>query len=144
MDTDLLWSLRGDYSDKKTQLSEMRREYLEAVIIDAHYNIFIRNLIENNIDGYHNATKVIPYIGFGWRHVTFSQLDRIKIGNCGDFIGFMEKNKWNYPERYLVVDEARKIIGYLDQAMRITNGEETGNLNFVMSELWDYFQTLRI
>lgn len=39
--------------------------------------------------------KSIPYIGWFWRWVDFDE-PTITIGNCGEFNGFMENNKWGY------------------------------------------------
>jgi len=47
--------------------------------------------------------KAIPYIGWYWRHVDFTQT--ISLGDCGDFVGFMENNKWGYPEFTLTPEQ---------------------------------------
>jgi hypothetical protein len=142
MDTNLFWNLRGNYTERLEKLSKMSREYLEAAILDSCYNNFIWNIEEeNNITG----QKRIPYIGWYWRHVTFSDFTNIRIGDCGQFVGFMERNKWNYPERYLTEDEGHNIIAFLDKAMRIQEGASSETtLDIVLQNLWDYMQTLKI
>jgi hypothetical protein len=141
MNTDLFWTLRGTYEEKKEKLSKMTREYLEAAILDTTYNNFIENLENSNTTG----SKQIPYIGWYWRFVTFSKPTSIRIGKCSEFIGFMVNNKWDYPERTLTQEEANKIIEFLDEAMRIHQGESSEkSMDIVLSELWDYMQTLNI
>jgi hypothetical protein len=141
MDTNLFWNLRGNYTERKEKLSKMPREYLEAAILDSCYNNFIRNIEDNNT----GVQKRIPYIGAYWRHVTFSDFTNIRIGDCGQFVGFMESNKWGYPERYLTEDEGYSIIGFLDNAMRIQEGNDRETtLDIILQNLWDYMQTLKI
>lgn len=141
MDTDIFWTLRGNYEEKKEKLSKMSRAYLEAAILDTQYNNLIREMEKEDRE---NGEKIIPYFGWYWRHVTFSQLNSIKIGNNGSFTGIIVNNKWDHPERYMTKEEARILIGYLDRVMRIKNGDESGNIKIVMQELWDYMQTLKI
>jgi hypothetical protein len=141
MDTNLFWNLRGNYSERKEKLSKMSREYLEASVLDSCYNNFITNIEENNTTG----VKRIPYIGWYWRHVTFSDFTNIRIGDCGQFVGFMESNKWDHPERYLTEDEGCSIIAFIDNAMRIQEGASSETtLDIVLQNLWDYMQTLKI
>lgn len=141
MDTDLFWNLRGNYKERKEKLSKMSHEYLEAAILDSCYNNFIINIEEDNT----TDVKIIPYIGLYWCHVTFSDFTIIRIGDCGEFIGFMENNKWDHPERYLTEDEGYNIIAFLDNAMRIQDGASSeATLDIVPQNLWDYMQTLKI
>ena len=56
--------------------------------------------------------KSIPYIGWFWRYVDFSQ--DIDIGNCGDFVGFMVVNKWDHPERLMTEAEKNSIRTIID------------------------------
>lgn len=47
--------------------------------------------------GLYDTGKVIPYIGWYWRDVDFDA-PYVVLGDCGFFIGFMENNKWGYPQ----------------------------------------------
>lgn len=51
--------------------------------------------------------KSLPYIGWYWRHVDFDQ--PIKLGDCGSFIGFIESNKWGYPQWHVTAEQAEEI-----------------------------------
>lgn len=84
--------------------------------------------------------KRIPYIGWFWRDTDFVG-KQISIGNCGTFIGVMESNKWDYPERLMTEEEVNTFIGYLDKAFAMKMNEETEQ---VFAECWDWFQTLRV
>jgi hypothetical protein len=137
--------LCGTYDEKKAKLAECSKEFLENVILDAEYNEFIRR----NCDDKENHEKLIPYMGWFWRHVTFSNPTRIPIGRCDDYIGFMENNKWDYPERYLTEEESRQIISFLDEAIAVS--QRGGELSQIMSDkkkvlqsLHDYMQTLEV
>ena len=151
MDTNIYWQVRGTYEERKKNLADKPKEWLEAAILDMQYNNFISNFADVK-DGQedHNACgKRVPYIGWYWRHINFSDLSDIPIGNCGDFIGFMANNKWDYDERNLTEEEAIKVISYIDEAMRIN--QQGGMLNEIienthkkLDELWDYMQTLKI
>lgn len=59
--------------------------------------------------------KRVPYIGWYWRDIDFEN-ERYYIGDCGEFIGFMENNKWGYPERMLTPDEARQVSQIVAEA----------------------------
>lgn len=84
--------------------------------------------------------KRIPYIGWFWRDTDFVG-KQISIGNCGDFIGVMENNKWGYPERLMTAEECDIFISYLDKAFAAKKDEEKEQM-FV--ECWEWFQTLKI
>lgn len=152
MDTNLYWTLRGSYATRKYKLSTAPREYLEASILDAEYNDFLRPRSdykdgETDIHGGHG--KRLPYIGWYWRHVTFHDLTTIQIGNCGPFVGFMPNNKWDYPQRMMTEDEGKRVMEIIDEAMKID--EEGGDVAKInekvkakLDELWVYMQTLKI
>lgn len=55
--------------------------------------------------------KAIPYIGWYWRCVDFDQ--PISFGDCGDFVGFMENNKWDYPEFTLTPEQDAEVKAML-------------------------------
>jgi hypothetical protein len=94
----------------------------------------------------HGHGKRLPYIGWYWRSVDFAR-KRITVGDCGDFIGFMENNKWGHPERDLSPDECDHVIDLLWRARR--EGSRGGNLaeifaarDEVLTELWGWMQDL--
>lgn len=144
MDTNIYWTLRGNYEEKKEKLSKCSREHLEDIILDATYNDFIRDCCDNNLLALaFGVEKPVPFIGSRWRHIEFSQLDKIPIGKSPRMIGFMVKNKCDYPERYLTINEAQNVIALLDEAIHYN---QVGNFNKVVSILWqlrDYMQTLK-
>ncbi len=74
--------------------------------------------------------KRVPYIGFYWRNIYLDESDReVSIGDCGGgFIGFMQSNKWGYPERQAddaLVAEIREVV-----SRAITEGPH------VLEDLW--------
>jgi hypothetical protein len=81
--------------------------------------------------------KRVPYIGWYWRPPDFVGR-AISIGDCGDFIGVMENNKWGYPERFMTREEADKFIGYLERA---TSGPDNAA---ILDACWDWMQTLEV
>lgn len=151
MDTNLYWGLRGNYEERKAKLAAQSREYLEAAILDSEYNEFLRSR-SNYREGetqLRPGGKRIPYIGWFWRHVNFSDLERIPVGDCGEFKGFMPRNKWDYPERYLTLDEAKQVMAIIDAAMKAN--EQGGLLDNIIKEtnaeldkLWEFFAGLEI
>lgn len=151
MDTHLYFQIRGTYEERKNVITDKSREWLEAAILDEGYNRFLRNESDSSDDenDIHGTGKRVPYIGWFWRHIEFSDLLHIPIGDCGDFIGFMVNNKWDYPERCLTGDEARKAIAIIDEAMK--RSEDGGCLDDIvrstnekLDELWEYLQTLKV
>lgn len=151
MSTNTYWQVRGSMENKKKTLSNKPREWLETAILDRHYNDFLSDNSDYNHDNddKHGHGKRIPYIGWFWRHISFSDLTTIPIGDCGEFVGFMENNKWDYPERYLTKAEAEHIISIIDEAIELS--QAGGALSKVLKntykkldELWDYMQTLEI
>lgn len=150
METQIYWLLNDKYSAVKEKLTELSREHLEAVIIDSKYNDFLSD--KANFSASENKSdhgKRIPYIGWWWRHIQFSNLKQIPIGDCGGFIGFMANNKWDYPERYLTESEALEVISIIDSAM--LENRKGGCLADIiaatdkeLARLWDYLQSLDI
>lgn len=99
-------------------------------------------------DDPHGHGKRLPYIGWFWRSVDFANR-RIPIGDCGDFIGFMENNKWGHPARNLTDSEADQVIGLLWQARTV--GDAAGSVrevhaarDRVLVDLWDLMQTFTV
>ena len=145
--TNLFWNLRGDYATRKEKLASWSKEDLAACILDSQYNEFLRARADYE-DGYedpHGHGKRLPYIGWFWRHLEFSD-GALPIGNCGDFIGFIRNNKWNYPERMTTPSEFAEIMSIIDNAMFENEKggdlkENVRNTNNELSRLWDYMQT---
>lgn len=146
--TSLYFNLRGTYAERKQQLSEWPRDYLESAILDGEYNDFLRDRADyretdNDPTGH---GKRIPYIGWFWRHVEFSR-GTFPIGFTSDFNGFMENNKWGYNERNATPDEFAAILTIIDEAMLANQqggqlSQIIANTNAALERLWDYFQTL--
>ena len=143
--------LLGTYADKQAQLEKASLVQLRDHVLDQHYNTFLSSVAdfsdkENDTRGH---GKRVPYIGWFWRFVTFSDPTSIPIGDCGEFVGFMENNKWDYPQRNLTHAEFAHVIALIDSAM--TEGNKGGSLADIwaardakLSELWDYMQTLNV
>lgn len=152
LDTNLYFAIRGTYTERKTKLAAASREWLEAAILDSGYNDFISaraDYPDDSEDDKRGHGKRVPYIGWYWRHIEFSDPTSIPIGNCGGFVGFMANNKWDYPERALTAEEAERVIAIIDEAMRLRQqGGEVRKIdaetNAKLGELWDYMQTLRV
>jgi len=143
MDTNTYWNVIGNYQERKAKLAAMPKEWLEAAILDKQYNDFISNRADDKNE------KFVPYIGWFWRHINFSDPTSILIGDGGEFIGFMANNKWDYPERYLTREEAAHVISIIDEAMRLSQqggnlAEITASTNTKLREVWDYMQTLKV
>jgi len=96
----------------------------------------------------HGHGKRIPYIGWFWRSVDFINKSA-SIGWCGEFVGIMENNKWDYKERYLDKEEFEVFEKYLWEALSWRNSGGDVKNNYKMSdkiftEMWDWFQGLRV
>jgi hypothetical protein len=143
MDTNIYWTLRGNYEEKKEKLGKWPRDHIEAIILDVTYNNFIRDCCDNNLLALEFGVETpIPIIGSHWRHIEFSCIDKIPIGKSPRMVGFMVKNKWDYPQRYLAINESQNVIDLLDEAIQHNQGE---NFKEVVTTLWrlrDYMQTL--
>lgn len=90
--------------------------------------------------------KRLPYIGWYWRSVDFAR-KRITVGDCGDFIGFMENNKWDHPERDLTPEEVDHVLELLWRARAAAGrggllSEAWAARDEVLRELWDWMQGL--
>lgn len=146
-----LSDFRGTYDETKAALATADRADLERVLLNEKYNRYIRDFADcetGEVDPSGHGKRV-PYVGWFWRFVDFSRLDRIPIGDCGPFIGFMENNKWGYPERNMTPAEAKHVVNLLDESMAA--GRRGGNLAEIrasqykpLGELWDYLQTLEL
>ena len=81
-----------------------------------------------------NDGKPIPYIGWYWRNVDFN--DPVTLGDCGMFIGFMENNKWDYPEWTI-----SKIQDAAIKAMLQVLDPDSDTIEKDIVDLYDYIQT---
>lgn len=98
-------------------LKKMREQYEDRTVedlIDELVNNTLNSFIVDNDkfeadehDPYGHGKRV-PYIGWFWRNVDFAN-EYYTIGDCGDFIGFMENNKWGYTQRRLTPEESKKV-----------------------------------
>jgi hypothetical protein len=59
------------------------------------------------VAGLYHHGKTLPYIGWYWRDVDWDQ--PLRLGDCGSFIGFMENNKWGYPEWRVTPEQDARI-----------------------------------
>ena len=157
----LYWTCHGKNFN---QLKDYLNKYIQSnphslvnLIINTHYNTFIERYssfdvdekpINESIESGVLYGKRIPYIGWYWRDVDFVNKS-IRIGNCGDYIGVMENNKWSYPERFLTENECDQVISIIDEA--IIKNQEGGNVKSIRSntvevleKLWPLFQTFKI
>jgi hypothetical protein len=142
---------RNTYAQIKDILAGTDRRVLEDVILNDHYNDWIRDHADKGSDDNKHdfgGGKTIPYIGWFWRAVDFASR-RASIGDCDGFIGFMENNKWDYSERLLTDDEMLRVLAYLDEAIAISNrggdvAKTADDTYAKLRELWDYMQTLKV
>lgn len=143
LETNIYKLLSGSYQDHLQKLSKLSQKELENIVLDSWYNSYLSVWAD---DG---ESKRLPYIGWFWRHIEFSNIESIPIGKCEDFVGFMANNKWDYPERYLTREEAMQVIKLIDEA--IAASREGGLLSDTiekrdnkLKELWNYMQTLDV
>ena len=112
-------------------------------LINEIYNEYISSRAD---DEKRSHGKAIPYIGWFWRSCDFVGKD-ISIGDCGDFIGIMENNKWGYPKRYMTDDEVDKFTELIDRILAVSHGFGT-DIKFYRNkrcdDLWEWMQTLKI
>lgn len=96
-----------------------------------------------------NTGKRIPYIGWFWRDADFVT-PQISIGRTNDgYIGVMENNKWDYPERLMTEQEASTFIDFLESAFaergRVdTTKEHITRSEKIFAEMRAWFQSLVI
>ena len=79
--------------------------------------------------------KAIPYIGWFWREVMFDNVT-LCLGDCGEFIGFMENNKWGYDYVEVNKENSDKLK---DMLCNIVDNPTTNSLH----ELFLFIQSLR-
>ena len=155
--THIYWMLGSKpYNDIRATLVNADRKTLEDAIINQHYNSFLSQYAdfgkeEVPLNPAHPGIphgKRIPYIGWFWRATDWAN-GRVSIGNSGEFIGVMENNKWDYPERNLTPEEFQQVISIIDSA--IAASKKGGNLadiiretNAEVEKLWPLFQTFEV
>lgn len=101
------------------------------------------NYDNDDEDAHLSTGKRVPYIGWFWRYTDFI-CGRIRIGNCGKFIGVMENNKWGYSQRLLTPDEADTVLQYVEVAYELhLEGNDDAAIS-KLNELWDVFQTFEL
>ena len=137
--------LSGSYEQVRETIANAERQEVDSKILNDYYNQFLSDYADDE----KGHGKRIPYIGWYWRDVDFSSREQITIGDCGEFIGFMENNKWGYNERYLSENEFNNIINIIDKA--ISENRKGGQLSesskkrdVELEKLWEYMQTLEI
>jgi len=132
---------------RKIELTAKAHEELVDDIINRELNDLVSgyaDVKEDEVDEFGHGKRV-PYIGWFWRSVDFAN-SSYTIGDCGDFIGFMENNKWGYVERRLTPDEAAKVTKIICKAHDLDHAG--GLLSDVvettqkkLAELWPLLQS---
>lgn len=150
----VLWQLshgHDSFSDMRAALGGIDHERLADLAANTVLNDWCSDAADyrsTEARDTHGWGKRIPYIGWYWRSVDFAR-KRIPIGDCGDFIGFMESNKWGHPERDLTDSEADQVLALLWRA-RAEDGrggsiaETDAARDQVLSELWDLMQSFEV
>ncbi|MDE1821220.1 MAG: hypothetical protein KGJ23_07705 [Euryarchaeota archaeon] len=161
-DTNVYWTVHGTYAERKKKLAGMPRGQLEASILDGQYNRFLSDLadyrdedsalreepVDPTVANGKEHGKRLPYIGWYWRHVEFSR-GTFPIGDSGGFIGFMENNKWSYPERMTTPEEFAKVMAIIDEA--VAESQKGGlvldvqtRTRAAIERLWPLLQTFKV
>jgi hypothetical protein len=136
-----------DIANEKQSLMQRGVEKLATDIVNEKLNRLISQYAD---EGNEEHEKLVPYIGWYWRWVDFAGDDPyIPIGHCGEFVGFMENNKWDYPERGLTqeeVDQVREIVctAYDLSAEGGALSDIIQNTKDKLAELWPLMQTFEI
>lgn len=141
-----------DIAKEKATLLARGAKALAEDIINGKLNRLIGQYADYGEDeeGRLERDKRVPYIGWYWRSVDFaSDEPYIPIGHCGEFIGFMENNKWDYPQRAMTPEEVQQVLVIVCEAYRL-NGEGgiladiIQNTKAKLAELWPLLQTFEI
>jgi hypothetical protein len=122
----------------RDELNSMTIDAMRAHIFDNRYNKWIGSHCNARLG------KQIPYIGWFWRSCNFYH-GYAAIGDCGQFIGIMQNNKWDYPERNMTPEEIATFLSFIDNAMVNDNKDEDDDtVPNILKALWDWMQTLKI
>ena len=119
---------------------------LASMIINDQLNDLVAKYADYDDDESGNAWgKRVPYVGWFWRYVNFVDADFV-IGDCVDFVGFMENNKWGYRQRRLTPEEASLVVGIVCEAYRLNHqggnmAEIIGATKAKLEELWPLLQS---
>lgn len=146
----LYWATAGrSHKEIEDQFSRYTPEELKNLLINTHYNNFMRKFADYDEDekDLRDFGKRIPYIGWFWRDVNFAE-KTVPIGD-GDFIGIIINNKWGYNERLLTEQEADHLIFLIDEAFKLSceGGccrEIRENTELAIDKIWTWMQTLEI
>lgn len=137
--------------ERKT-LVKKGAEALAVEIINSKLNRLVGGYADydQDEDDANEHGKRVPYIGWYWRSVDFASPEPyIPIGHCGEFVGFMENNKWDYPQRSLEPDEVAQVLTIVTEAYKLdrsggTLADITKNTKNKLAELWPLLQTFEI
>ena len=137
---------------EREHLTKMGPEALAVEILNMKLNDFVSGYsnYDDDQEDPHGHGKRVPYIGWYWRTVDFASPEPyIPIGHCGDFIGFMENNKWDYPQRSLEPDEVAQVLAIVTTAYELDHeggilADVIKNAEDKLAELWDLLQTFEI
>ena len=77
--------------------------------------------------------KNVPYLGWFWRHVNF-HADYISLADNGEWVGFCESNKWDYPEWNVRGGDRKRLLEHVVAVVREPS-EQTA------TALYDFLQT---
>jgi len=136
---------------RRKELGTMDKDELINSIINGQLNRFIVEYDEfgdGEVDP-HGHSKRVPYIGWYWRDVDFVTGEYIPIGDCGEFIGFMENNKWGYAQRKLEPDEVLKVRNIVCKAYDLSKAggilsDIMANTRKELDKLWPLLQSFPI
>mgnify|MGYP006353365305 CR=1 FL=1 len=108
-------------------IKKLSKQELVKNAINGEVNSFLSHICDNE-DHAITWGKAIPYIGWFWRDCDFYN-KTINIGNCWYFIGIMENNKRDYPERELTEKEFDQVMKLIREAKRYNElgGDVTEN-----------------
>ena len=121
-------------------------------------NAWIQDWVDDGDKGFdpHDTGKQLAYIGWYWRTVDFTKpfqlgrclakgvsIDNIQIEGPADFVGFMENNKWDYPEITVTSEFHEMFTHKLLEIMK--NHKQTGKLSLdSLRELDDLLQSQKV
>jgi hypothetical protein len=136
---------------RRLELGTMDKDELINSVINRELNHFIASHDEFKDDEVdpHGHGKRVPYIGWYWRNVDFATGKYIPIGDCGEFIGFMENNKWGYASRILTPDEVEKVTKIVCKAYDLSQAggilsDIITKTNKELDKLWPLLQSFPI
>lgn len=130
---------------RKAALDSSSKDSLIDEIINKELNELVSRYADYNDDDSGAEGKRVPYIGWFWRSVDFANED-YRIGDCGEFIGFMENNKWGYPGRSLTPKESALVTAIICEAKELDGKggaltEIIANTQNELAKLWPLLQS---